>query len=65
MLEARKPGSKANLAHPYFARANPFTLLYPDIEALWAGIAERDDWSAFYAKLTEIETIREAYALAR
>ncbi len=35
MLEARKPGARANLAHPYFARANPFTLLYPEIESLW------------------------------
>lgn len=64
MLEARKPGARANPAHPYFARSAPFTLLYPDIEALWEPIAARDDWSAFYAKLTEIETIRAAYALA-
>ncbi|MCA3625141.1 MAG: YdiU family protein [Methylobacterium sp.] len=64
MLEGRKPGPRANLAHPYFQRANPHTLLYPDIEALWEPIAARDDWSAFHAKLTEIETIRQAYALA-
>ena len=64
MLGSRKPGPRANLAHPYFQRANPHTLLYPDIEALWEPIAARDDWSIFYAKLTEIETMREAYALA-
>ena len=39
------------------------TLLYDDIEALWAAIAERDDWSAFEAKLAEIERVREAYGV--
>lgn len=62
-LALRRPAPDANPSHPYFRRTNPFTLVYDEIEALWAPIAERDDWSGFYRKLTEIETIREAYGL--
>jgi serine/tyrosine/threonine adenylyltransferase len=63
-LEARKPADDARVPHAYFRRADPFTLVYDEIEALWAPIAERDDWSGFYRKLTEIDTIRDAYGLA-
>jgi hypothetical protein len=34
-------------------------LLIEDVEALWAPIAERDDWSLFEAKLAEIDEARE------
>jgi uncharacterized protein YdiU (UPF0061 family) len=51
------------LAHAYFARVEPEELLYDEIEALWAPIAERDDWSAFAAKLTSIERARLAWGL--
>ena len=34
------------------------------VEALWAGIAERDDWSALNAKLADIETMAAAYGTA-
>ena len=51
------------LADPYFARAEPETLLYDEIEALWAPIAEADDWSLFHAKLERIATARIAYKL--
>ena len=29
----------------YFRRAEPEELLYDEIEAIWAPIAERDDWA--------------------
>ncbi len=51
-------------ADAYFAAERPSTLLYDDIEALWAPIAERDDWSLFEAKLAEIERVREAHGVA-
>jgi uncharacterized protein YdiU (UPF0061 family) len=51
------------LADPYFAREEPEELLYDQIEALWAAIAERDDWSAFGAKLASIEAARLAWGL--
>ena len=50
------------LANPYFARPEPEELLYDEIEAIWATIAERDDRSAFAAKLAAIEAARLAWA---
>jgi uncharacterized protein YdiU (UPF0061 family) len=52
------------LADPYFARGEPEELLYDQIEALWAAIADRDDWSLFQAKLDAIEQARLAWKLA-
>lgn len=52
------------LADPYFAGLEPQELLYDEIEAIWAGIAERDDWGAFEAKLAAIETARVGWGLA-
>lgn len=52
------------LADPYFAQPEPQELLYDEIEAIWTAIAERDDWSAFHAKLAAIEAARAAYALS-
>jgi uncharacterized protein YdiU (UPF0061 family) len=48
------------LADPYFDADRPCTLLIDEIEALWSEIAERDDWSAFEAKLASIERMRAA-----
>ncbi|MCY1643839.1 protein adenylyltransferase SelO [Methylorubrum sp. SL192] len=60
-LQAMRPAAKANLDHPYFAREKPCTMLIDEVEALWAPIAEADDWSALHAKLAEIETMAGAY----
>ncbi|SED22685.1 Uncharacterized conserved protein YdiU, UPF0061 family [Rhizobiales bacterium GAS188] len=59
---AAAPTSAASDA--YFAAERPVTLLYDDIEALWAAIAERDEWSLFEQKLAEIERVRLAYGVA-
>ena len=58
--EAERP---ERLAHPYFAGAEPEELLYDEIEALWAFIAEADDWSVFRQKLAQIEVARQAWGL--
>jgi serine/tyrosine/threonine adenylyltransferase len=58
--EADRP---ERLADPYFAQAEPEELLYDEIEALWAAIAERDDWSVFEAKLASVERARLAWGL--
>ena len=47
---------------PYFQSPTPTSLLIDEIEAIWAPIAEDDDWSAFEAKLTDIEALRQALA---
>jgi len=64
LIAAHPMADDANLDHPYFARATPRTMLIEEMEALWAPIAERDDWSALYAALGEIEEMRQAYSAA-
>jgi uncharacterized protein YdiU (UPF0061 family) len=60
-LEAMTPRDAGRLAHPYFADPDPCTLLIEEVEALWAPIADRDDWSALHAKLAAIDRMAEAY----
>ncbi|MEL7453616.1 MAG: YdiU family protein [Pseudomonadota bacterium] len=62
-LMARQPYREARLATDYFQAATPLNLLIEDIEALWAPIADTDDWSAFEAKLDGIEALRLALDL--
>jgi hypothetical protein len=38
-------------------------MLIDEVEALWAPIAEADDWSPLEEKLARIEAARVAYAL--
>lgn len=61
-LEAHATAPDANLAHPYFARSTPCTMLIEEVEAIWERIAEADDWSAFHDKLADIAIMREAYS---
>ena len=63
LLAGFEPDRPKRLGVAYFARPEPEELLYDEIEALWALIAERDDWSAFEAKLATIETARTAWGL--
>jgi uncharacterized protein YdiU (UPF0061 family) len=63
LLGAHAPDRPERLADSYFARAEPEELLIDEIEAIWDGIAQRDDWSAFHAKLGAIEAMRLALAL--
>lgn len=48
------------LASEAFQAPKPVTLLYNEIEALWAAIDKDDDWAPFQAKLTQIEGLRQA-----
>ncbi|MBW3559306.1 MAG: YdiU family protein [Proteobacteria bacterium] len=59
-----EPERPERLVHPAFARPEPETLLIAEVEALWAPIAEADDWGPLNAKLARIEETRAAYALA-
>ncbi|MEQ9315729.1 MAG: YdiU family protein [Henriciella sp.] len=51
------------LAHAHWQRETPVTLLYDDVEALWAPIAEADDWSLFQQTLADIDAAREALSI--
>ncbi|MDB5462583.1 MAG: selenoprotein, partial [Phenylobacterium sp.] len=63
LLSSFQPDRPERLAAPYFARPEPEELLVGEIEALWAAIAEADDWSPFEAKLAGIEAARLAWGL--
>ncbi|WP_299543205.1 protein adenylyltransferase SelO [Phenylobacterium sp.] len=63
LLSGFEPDRPERLAEPYFARPEPEELLVGEIEALWAAIAEADDWSPFEAKLGGIEAARLAWGL--
>jgi len=63
-LAGYAPERPERLDHPYFAQAEPEELLYDQIEALWAFIAEADDWTVFNEKLERIETARQAWGLS-
>jgi uncharacterized protein YdiU (UPF0061 family) len=56
------PERPERLAEPYFSKPEPQELLYDEIEAIWAAIAERDDWAPFDAKLVALEQARMALA---
>ncbi|MGE0408565.1 MAG: protein adenylyltransferase SelO [Amphiplicatus sp.] len=51
------------LEHAYF-RGAPSTMLIDEVEAIWAPIAETDDWSRFHEKLARIGEMREAFGFA-
>lgn len=63
LLEGYVLAADCNLEHPYFARQTPRTMLIEDVEAIWAPIAERDDWSLFQTTLSEIAQMRDAYGI--
>jgi len=62
-LAAYAPDRPERRDHPRFRQPDPETLLYDEIEAIWARIADKDDWSLFEAKLAAIETWRQALDL--
>ena len=57
---ARDPVLPERLAHDIFQRPAPPSLLIDEVEALWALIAEADDWSAYEQTLADIEALRIA-----
>ncbi len=60
-LDDATPAPDAKLDHSYFA-GSACTMLIDEVEAIWAPIADADDWSAFHAKLAAIRVMADAYA---
>lgn len=63
-LAEAEPDRPGRLANRMFAAAEPEEMLVDDVEALWAAIAERDDWAPFQAKLERLEQARQAWGLS-
>ncbi len=53
-------GFEGNFAHPYWDEPEPQSLLIDEVEAIWAAIAERDDWTPLTAKLAALKRMGEA-----
>jgi serine/tyrosine/threonine adenylyltransferase len=49
-----------SLSHPYWAQANPCSMLIEEVEAIWAPIAEQDDWTLLHDKVANIRAMGEA-----
>jgi len=58
-----EPDRPERLADPVFQASEPEELIIDEVEALWAPIAEADDWGPLYAKLGRVEAARAAYDL--
>lgn len=58
-FEIRNPNL---VKHPYFLNKGPCTLLYPEIEKIWAAIDLDDDWSLFSQKIGDIQRFRGIYS---
>jgi len=50
--------------HPYWQDAAPQSLLIEEVEAIWAPIAQDDDWSLFEAKVAALRRMGEAHGPA-
>ena len=61
-LFEHEPDRPERLEHPMFAAAVPEEMLIDEVEAIWAAIAEADDWSPFHAKLARLDAARAAWA---
>ncbi len=61
-LDRFQPERPDRLQHAYFQTPEPVSLVIEEVEALWAKIAEDDDWSGFHQKLADITSLREALA---
>ncbi|MDQ0464221.1 uncharacterized protein YdiU (UPF0061 family) [Caulobacter ginsengisoli] len=59
-----EPDRPERLAHPMFQADEPEEMLIDEVEALWAPIAEADDWGPLNAKLARIEAARQAWGIS-
>ncbi|HEX4694139.1 protein adenylyltransferase SelO family protein [Sphingomonas sp.] len=58
-LAAHAP--RADRSHPYWS-GEPCSMLIDEVEAIWAAIAERNDWAPLHAKVDAVRRMGEALA---
>ncbi|RZJ42735.1 MAG: selenoprotein O, partial [Brevundimonas sp.] len=61
-LFEHEPDRPERLESPVFARPEPEEMLIDEVEAIWAAIAEADDWAPFHDKLARLAATRAARA---
>ena len=59
-LAAALAGRESAPAHPYWDGSEPCSMHIEEVEAIWAAIAEHDDWNPFAAKIESIRRLGEA-----
>lgn len=62
-LLEHQPERPERLDHAYFKEEAPVSLVIEEVEAVWAHIAERDDWAPFNLHIERIEKARQALCL--
>ena len=60
LLKGRSPLPDA-LAHDYWRQNEPCSMAIDEVEAIWAAIAEADDWAPFEAKVAAIRRMGKAH----
>jgi hypothetical protein len=60
MLASLLVGREGEVSHPYWSDDFPCSMHIEEVEAIWAAIAERDDWSPFEAKVAAIRRMGDA-----
>jgi len=60
-LLEHEPHDVERLEHPMFAKPEPEELLIDEVEALWSGIDQADDWSGFEAKTLRLKAAQTAW----
>ena len=60
-LIARHAPVPGALGHPYWSDAAPCAMLIDEVEAIWAAIDERDDWSPLNEKVAAIRRMGDAH----
>jgi hypothetical protein len=60
LAEALK-GREIAASHPYWSGPGPCSMQIEEVEAIWAAIAENDDWKPFEDKIRAIRTMGEAH----
>ena len=61
MIRLASDAATAAPTHAYWADDAPCTMLIDEVEAIWAAIAERDDWGPLNAKVAAIRRMGEAH----
>jgi uncharacterized protein YdiU (UPF0061 family) len=60
-LAAALEGRSRAPRHPYWSEPGPCSMHIDEVEAIWAAIAERDDWRPFEDKVRDIRIMGEAH----
>ncbi|MGC1271552.1 MAG: YdiU family protein [Croceibacterium sp.] len=64
LAEALTGYEPADSAHPYWSGPGPQTMLIDEVEAIWAAIADHDDWQPLVGKVAAIRLMGTAHGAA-